>query len=83
MPRPVVRNLGTASASALLLALPCHFSFLWPLAFVAFVPLFFSFENKTRGQAVSQSYLFGVLFFGLMGYWLNYVNVLGFVALTL
>ncbi len=83
MPRPVVRNFGAAAASALLLALPYHFGFLWPLAFFAFVPYFFSLQNKTRGQAVSQSYLFGVLFFGLIGYWLNYVNVVGFAVLTL
>ena len=83
MPRPVVRDFAAAFVSALLLALPYHFSFLWPLSFFAFAPYFFSLENKARGRVTFHSYIFGVLFFGMMGYWLNYVNVFGFILLTL
>lgn len=83
MPRRLARAFGAAAVSGALLALPYHFDFLWVLSFVAFVPLFFSFESKSRGEAVAASYFFGVTFFGLMGYWLTYVNVLGFVTLTL
>ncbi len=83
MPRPVVRDFALAAASALLLALPFHFSFLWVLSFLALIPYFFSLENKSRGRAVAQSYWTGILFFGIAGYWLNYVNVLGFILLML
>ena len=83
MSRPVIRDFFAALVSALLLALPYHFPFLWPLSFFAFIPYFFSLENKSRGRACLQSYVLGVLFFGLMGYWMNYVNVFGFILLVL
>ena len=31
----------------MLLALPYHFSFLWPLSFIAFIPYFFFLENSS------------------------------------
>lgn len=83
MPRRVVRRLAPAAISGVLLALPHHFDFLWALSFVAFIPLFYSLESKSRGQAAAAAYLFGIFFFGVMGYWLTYVNVLGFAVLTL
>ncbi len=83
MSRPVVRDFAAVLAAAVLLALPFHLNFLWPLPYIAFIPYFFSIENKSTGRVVFQSYIFGVLFFAMAGYWLNYVNVFGFIALTL
>ena len=83
MSRPVIRDFAAVVISAVLLTLPFHFSFLWPLSFIGFIPYFFSLQEKSRGRAVAQSYLLGLLFFGGVGYWLNYVNVLGFISLTL
>ncbi len=81
MPRRIARSFGAAFFSALLLALPYHFSFLWPLAFGAFIPFFFSMEKRSQSQTVLSSYLFGLFFFAMAGYWLTYVNVIGYAVL--
>lgn len=64
------------------MALPYHFDFLWPLAYVAFLPYFFVLSRKSSGGAFRYSYVFGILFFVSIGYWLSYVNVLGFLLLA-
>ncbi len=83
MSRPVIRDFAAVVVSALLLALPYHFSFLWPLSFFAFIPYFFSLENKSRGRVVFQSLVLGILFFAITMYWLNYVNIFAFILLVI
>ena len=67
--------------SSVLLVLPFHFGVLWPLAFFAFVPFFFTIGRRTSRQALAASYAFGLAFFGLLGFWLSPVNVIGFALL--
>jgi apolipoprotein N-acyltransferase len=69
-------------ASAGLLSLPYHFGIAWPVAFIAFVPLFSTFREKNAFQLFKICFVFGLFFHALLGYWLNYVNVLGFLLLT-
>ncbi len=68
--------------SAALLVLPFHFGVWWPVAYVAFIPYFFALSGVTPGESFKLSTIFGVLFFGLLGYWLTFVSVLGFVLLS-
>ncbi len=70
-------------ASAILLVLPFHCGSLGFLAFFALIPYFTLLKNKEAGEAFKISYWTGLLFFALMGYWLNWVNVLGFALLVL
>lgn len=70
-------------ASAVLLVLPYHFGGCWPLAFIALIPYLFTIRPGATSAAFLRSYIFGILFFSLLGYWLNYVNVFGFVLLAL
>ncbi len=80
--RCTVQSFFLIFLSAILLVLPFHFGFLWPLAFVAFVPYFFALQSKSRSAAFRISYLFGFLFFLLLGYWLALVSFLGFILLA-
>ncbi len=74
--------LLAALVSALLLAAPYHFTNVWPVAFIAFVPLFFTFRERSPSQLFKVCFIFGLMYHALLGYWLNYVNVLGFLVLT-
>ncbi len=68
--------------SAALLSLPYHTGSGWPVAFIAFVPLFFTFREKTPSQLFKICFLFGLIYHAFLGYWLNYVNVFGFLVLA-
>jgi apolipoprotein N-acyltransferase len=74
MPRAII--------SAVLLALPFHYGECWPLAFVAFIPLFFAIEGKTPQYAFIVSYVSGIFFHLMLAYWLASVSVLGLSLLT-
>ncbi len=69
--------------SAILLVLPFHWGAFWPSAFFAFIPVFFCLENKSSSQAFKRFFLFGFVYYVLLGYWLNYVNVVGFLLLCI
>ncbi|MFA4905416.1 MAG: apolipoprotein N-acyltransferase [Candidatus Margulisiibacteriota bacterium] len=58
--------------SGILLAL-CFPKFnLWPLAFVALVPLFIEIEKKkTAREAAVSGFIFGLVFFGINLFWIN------------
>lgn len=68
--------------SSALLVLPYHFDFLGFLAFFAFIPYFFVIRGKSPSRSLKYSFLFGLLFFAALGYWINYVNTIGFCLLT-
>lgn len=68
--------------SAALLVLPYHFSALWPLACVAFVPFFFAIDRLSGSEAFRYGLAHGCVYFAALGYWISYVNVLGFVVLA-
>ncbi len=78
-----LRYIFAALLSALLLAAPYHFSGAWPLAFFAFLPVFFALRGHTSSFAFRLFMVTGFLYYLLTGYWLCYVNVLGFVVLAL
>ena len=78
-----LRYIFAALLSALLLAAPYHFPGAWPLAFVAFLPAFFMLRGHTSSFAFKLFFIMGLFYYALTGYWLCYVNVLGFVALAL
>ncbi len=85
MPRPIsrsARDVIFALLSAVLVVLPYHFDILAPLTFIAFVPLFFALSGLSPSEAFRISYIFGVVFYLLLGYWLTYVSVAGFLVLA-
>ena len=53
------------------------------LAYFAFIPFFFTLNNKSRPEAFKCGYFFGLIFFALTIYWLVYVSVLGYIILVL
>jgi apolipoprotein N-acyltransferase len=81
VPRAIKESFGLV-LSAALLALPYHYGGLGPLAFVAFVPALFCIQGKTSGQVFRRFFFFGMVYYTLLGYWLNYVNVFGFLLLA-
>ncbi len=78
-----LRYLLAALASALLLAAPYQFPHTWPLAFVAFLPLFWAVRRQTGSTAFKLFFLSGTLFYSFTGYWLCLVNMFGFLLLAL
>lgn len=64
------------------MVLPFHFPVCSPLAFVAFIPYWFVVDGKSSGDAFTWSFLFGFVFYILLGFWLTLVNILGFVLLA-
>lgn len=73
--------LPVISALLLILAYP-KFDLKF-LAWVAFVPLFFSLENKNPKQRFIIGYLFGFIFFSGILYWLINVSVPGAIVLII
>ncbi len=76
-----LRDLCSVFLAAVFLTLPYQFAGCWIFGFIAFIPLFFALKDKSSGQAFKYSYIFGLIFYGLIGYWLNYVNILGYALL--
>ncbi|MEW5758952.1 MAG: apolipoprotein N-acyltransferase [Candidatus Omnitrophota bacterium] len=57
--------------------------FIWGLAWVGFVPLFFAIQERNKWQVFLLSYFTGVLFFLGAIYWLAHVTVSGLIILVL
>jgi len=70
-----------ASAPLFLAAFPNRDA--WPLAFVAFVPMWLSAVLLPRRHARAASYLAGVVFFACATWWIAYATVVGYVAAAL
>lgn len=64
--------------SAVLLALPYLFSLLFPLAWIAFVPLFWGVRQANTGQTFCLGWFAGMAAHSVGFYWLNYtIKVFG------
>ncbi len=74
------RELALLVTSSVLLVLPFHIGGFWPLAFVAFVPAFFVLRHKKGIEAFGASFIFGFVYFLLLGFWLAFVNPAGLVV---
>ena len=82
MIRRIIRESFWPALSAILLVLPYQWGGFWPSAFIAFIPAFYCIEDKSSSRAFKRFFLFGLIYYALLGYWLNYVNILGFVVLA-
>lgn len=82
MIRRLLRESFCPLLAAVLLVLPFHWASFWPAAFIAFIPAFYCLEEKSASQAFKRFFLFGFVYYALLGYWLNYVNVFGFFILA-
>lgn len=59
-----------ASASALLVVLPGFFPFLWPLTWIALVPLFLALRDASPGRALLLGWCMETLIIWMAFYWL-------------
>ncbi len=75
-------KLAAVLLSAVLLSLPYHFDALWFLAFFALVPLMWAIHKLEPTEAFKLSFVFGVSFYLLLGYWLTYVSLVGYLVLA-
>ncbi len=82
MPRRLKDSLLILLSAALLVT-PYHFGGMFLASFFAFVPYFFVVDNRSSFSVFKWSFVFGVIYYALLGYWLNYVNVIGFIILAL
>ena len=68
--------------SSLFLILSFNLADFSRLAWISFVPLFFSLENRVKKQAFFLSYLWGLFFWAGLIYWLVKVTFLGYIFLV-
>ncbi len=76
----------TRTAAALSAAVLLAFCFpsggLWPLAWIALVPLILSIEKDPLGIAFGRGYLAGLLFFILTLFWIHHVTWVGLILMA-
>ncbi|MBI1977234.1 MAG: apolipoprotein N-acyltransferase [Candidatus Omnitrophica bacterium] len=73
----------SALSSAILLILSFPKFSLWPLAWVAFVPIFYQLDRlEQKREAFLYSYLFGFFFFLVTWEWLRHVTYFGWIVLV-
>ena len=74
-------------SSVLLSAILSGLSFIYPNAFFlvwfSLVPLFFAIRKAPRKKLILYGLLFGICFYSLVLFWVNYVTILGFIVLIL
>ena len=75
-------KIALPAVSGILLVLAYPPFNLEQLAWIAFIPLFFSLENKALKVRFFAGYFFGVTFFSGIFYWLTNVSILGAIALV-
>jgi apolipoprotein N-acyltransferase len=80
--RGVQRRLGAAVLSGVLLALAFPAFDLGPLALVALVPLLWAWRDATPARAALYGFMFGVVFAGILMYWLWYFGIVAIVPLV-
>ncbi len=80
--RGVQRRLGAAVLSGVLLALAFPAFDLGPLALVALVPLLWTWRDATPARAALYGFMFGVVFAGILMYWLWYFGIVAIVPLV-
>lgn len=80
--RTVQRRLVAAVLSGVLLALAFPAFDLWVLALVALVPLIWAWRDATPWRAALYGFVFGVVFAGILMYWLWYFGIVAIVPLV-
>ena len=80
--RGVQRRLGAAVLSGVLLALAFPAFNLGLLALVALVPLIWAWRDATPRRAALYGFVFGVVFAGMLMYWLWYFGIVAIVPLV-
>jgi len=78
-----IRDILFCSISTVLLILSFPRVGLWPLAWIAFVPIFIVASDKKLFSRFLYFYIFGVIFFFGTLYWLIHVTLVGMIALVL
>jgi len=79
----LTRNLLLPALSGLLLLLSFPSFSLSYVALCAWIPLLASLEGKGARRAFQSGWITGVLFYGFLIYWLNYVTTAGYTLLVL
>lgn len=80
--RAVQRRLGAAVVSGVLLALAFPAFNLGLLALVALVPLLWAWRDATPWRAALYGFAFGIVFAGILMYWLWYFGIVAIVPLV-
>ena len=80
--RGVQLRLGASVVSGVLLALAFPAFDLGPLALVALVPLIWAWRETTPRRAALYGFVFGVVFAGILLYWLWYFGIIAIVPLV-
>ena len=79
--RVVQRRMGAAAVSGVLLALAFPAFDIGALALVALVPLIWAWRGATPARAALYGFVFGVVFAGILMYWLWYFGIVAIVPL--
>ena len=80
--RAVQRRMGAAALSGVLLALAFPAFDIGALALVALVPLIWAWRSATPARAALYGFVFGVVFAGILMYWLWYFGIVAIVPLV-
>src|SRR5256886_16640497 len=80
--REVQRRMGAAAVSGVLLALAFPAFDIGALAIVALVPLIWAWRGATPARAALYGFVFGVVFAGILMYWLWYFGIVAIVPLV-
>jgi apolipoprotein N-acyltransferase len=81
-PVPFPAALALNAAGGLLLALAFPPAEVWPLAFVAVIPLLWSLRGARPARGALFGLVFGLAFFGATLYWIFLFGTLAWIALT-
>jgi apolipoprotein N-acyltransferase len=80
--RGVQRRMAAAALSGVLLALAFPAFDVGALALVALVPLIWAWRGATPARAALYGFVFGVVFAGILMYWLWYFGIIAIVPLV-
>src|SRR2546429_594187 len=80
--RGVQRRMGAAALSGVLLALAFPAFDIGALALVALVPLIWAWRGATPARAALYGFVFGVVFAGILMYWLWYFGIVAIVPVV-
>ena len=80
--RGVQRRMGAAALSGVLLALAFPALDVGALALVALVPLIWAWRGAAPARAALYGFVFGVVFAGILMYWLWYFGIVAIVPLV-
>lgn len=78
-----VKDIFLCIVSGLLLALPFTCGTLWFCAWIGFLPVFFSLNNKSLPEAALLFFITGIVFWSATIYWLVHVTLAGTIVLII